>query len=113
LLPLLVLASGLVVVPGGGWLFDFSMGLGFGALALFGGQFLLTARFRRATMPFGIDVLYLFHRWLAVIALGIAVAHYLILRLEYPATLRPASLLEAPLHMSAGRLALLLLAGLV
>ncbi|NNL31471.1 MAG: hypothetical protein HKO77_10630, partial [Gemmatimonadetes bacterium] len=64
--PLLVLASGLGVATGSGWWFDFAMGLGFGSLGILGGQFLLTARFRRATAPFGIDVVYLFHRWLAV-----------------------------------------------
>jgi len=43
-------------------------------------QFALTARFRRATSPFGIDVIYRFHRWMAVGALALACGHYLILR---------------------------------
>lgn len=111
--PLVVLASGLTNLPGSGWWFDFSMGLGFGALALMGGQFLLTARFRRATSPFGIDVVYQFHRWLAVGGLGLLVAHYLILRIRYPATLQPWAPAEAPFYMTAGRIALLLLTALV
>jgi predicted ferric reductase len=45
------------------------MGLGFGALALAGLQFALTARFRRMTHPFGVDIIYLFHRYLAIGAL--------------------------------------------
>jgi len=104
--PLIVLGSGLVSLPGSGWWFDFSMGLGFGALALMGGQFLLTARFRRATAPFGMDVLYVLHRWLAVLGLVLVVAHYLILRFGYPAALAPGSPLDAPLYMSAGRASL-------
>ena len=104
--PLVVLGSGLVVARGAGWWFDFSMGLGFGALALMGGQFLLTARFRRATAPFGMDVLYVLHRWLAVLGLLLVVAHYAILRVAYPRTLEPAWPGSAPFHMTAGRLAL-------
>ncbi|MEX2473054.1 MAG: ferredoxin reductase family protein [Gemmatimonadota bacterium] len=104
--PLVVLGSGLVVARGAGWWFDFSMGLGFGALALMGGQFLLTARFRRATAPFGMDVLYMLHRWLAVVGLLLVVAHYAILRVAYPRTLEPAWPGSAPFHMTAGRLAL-------
>jgi predicted ferric reductase len=113
LMPVLVLATGVGARGGSGWWFDFSMGLGFGALALMGGQFVLTARFRRATAPFGIDVVYVFHRWLAVIGLALVVAHYLVLRARYPATLGSASPLEAPFHMTAGRLALLVFAVLI
>lgn len=111
--PLLVLASGLGTVSGSGRWFDFSMGLGFGALAVMGGQFLLTARFRRATAPFGIDVVYLFHRWLAVGGVGLVLGHYLILRLRYSATLVPWQPGDAPSHMTAGRTSLVLFGLLV
>lgn len=111
--PLLVLASGLGIAAGSGWWFDFAMGLGFGSLGVLGGQFLLTARFRRATAPFGVDVVYLFHRWLAVGGLGLVVAHYAILRVRYPDTLEPWMPPRAPLHMTAGRASLLLLVLLV
>lgn len=111
--PLVVLGSGLVVARGAGWWFDFSMGLGFGALALMGGQFLLTARFRRATAPFGMDVLYMLHRWLAVVGVLLIVAHYAILRVAYPRTLEPAWPASAPFHMTAGRLALAIFVVLV
>ncbi len=111
--PLVVLASGLATPRGSGWWFDFSMGLGFAALGLFGGQFLLTARFRRATAPFGMDVLYLLHRWLAVAALGLVMVHYAVLRTRYPASLGPWLPLDAPIHMTAGRLSLVVFAVLV
>ncbi len=111
--PLVVLGSGLVVARGAGWWFDFSMGLGFGALALMGGQFWLTARFRRATAPFGMDVLYMLHRWLAVVGLLLVVAHYAILRVAYPRTLEPFWPGDAPFHMTAGRVALAIFVVLV
>jgi predicted ferric reductase len=110
--PLFVLLAGPVPPPAGFW-WDFSMALGFAALAMMGVQFLLTARFRRATAPFGIDIIYYFHRYLALGALAIAAAHVLIIRLDNPAALGAASPLEAPAHMTAGRVALVLFALLV
>ncbi|TVQ33537.1 MAG: oxidoreductase, partial [Geminicoccaceae bacterium] len=63
-LPFLVLLGG-ERPDGRGFWWDFSMGLGFGALALLALQFALTARLRWISHPFGIDVLYLFHRVLS------------------------------------------------
>jgi len=110
--PLFVLLVGPVPPPGGFW-WDFSMALGFAALAMMGVQFILTARFRHATMPFGIDIVYYFHRYLAIFALVIAVLHYLIIRIDNPAALGAASPLDAAAHMSAGRVAMVLFVILV
>ena len=93
---------------GRGWAWDFSMALGYAALAMLGLQFALTARFRRATAPFGIDIVYYFHRYLALLALALVLAHYLILRGAYPAALGVADPRGAAAYMSAGRLALAL-----
>jgi predicted ferric reductase len=90
-----------------GWWWDFSMALGYAGLAMLCVQFALTARFRRATAPFGIDIVYRFHRHLALLAVAMLVAHYLILRLHDPAALGPADPRLAPGHMTAGRAALL------
>lgn len=111
--PLLVLSSGLGAPRGSGWWFDFAIALGFGALAVMGGQFLLTARFRRATAPFGIDVIYLFHRWLAAGGVFLVTLHYVILKIGYPATLIPWEPWSAPGYMTAGRASLALFAILV
>src|SRR3990172_4272324 len=100
--PLFVLLLGPVPPPGGFW-WDFAMALGFAALAMMGVQFILTARFRRATMPFGIDIIYYVHRFLAIFALAIAALHYLIIRIDNPAALGTANPLDAPAHMFAGR----------
>ncbi|MDP1717730.1 MAG: ferric reductase-like transmembrane domain-containing protein, partial [Burkholderiales bacterium] len=110
--PLFALLLGPVPPPGGFW-WDFAMALGFAALAMMGVQFILTARFRRATMPFGIDIIYYFHRFLAIFALAIAALHYFIIRFDNPAVLGSANPLDAPAHMSAGRAALALFALLI
>lgn len=89
------------------------MALGYAGLAMLGVQFALTARFRRATAPFGIDIVYYFHRYLAVFALAIVCAHYAIVRLYGPAALGSADPRIAPAYMTAGRLALLLFVAVV
>ena len=107
--PLLVLLIG-PVPPGAGFWWDFSMALGFAGMAMLGVQFALTARFRRAAAPFGIDIIYYFHRYVAVIALTLLLAHFLIIRIANPQALGSLNPLEAPWSMSAGRAALLLFA---
>lgn len=87
--------------------------LGYSALAMFGLQFVLTARFKRATAPFGIDLIYALHRWLAIAALLFVMVHVILLAWRYPAALGSADPLRAPWHMSAGRLALILFAFIV
>jgi len=108
---LLVLAPVLVMligpVSGAGFWWDFAMAIGFSAMAMMGVQFALTARFRRATAPFGIDIIYYFHRFAAVLALLMVFGHALIILVDAPAALLPRNPLHAPWHMTAGRLALL------
>ncbi|MCE2645402.1 MAG: universal stress protein [Burkholderiaceae bacterium] len=110
-LPLFALLPG----HGGGlgFLWDYGLALGYAGLAMLGVQFALTARFRRATAPFGIDIVYYFHRYLAVLGVAVVLGHYAVFRLAYPAALGSAAPAEAPLHMSAGRLALALFALLI
>lgn len=110
--PLLMLLVGPLPKGGGLW-WDFAMGLGFAGLAMMGLQFVLTARFRRLAAPFGIDIIYYFHRWAAVGAFALILAHYSILRGRYPASLGTANPFEAPGHMTAGRVALLAFATLI
>jgi predicted ferric reductase len=91
---------------GAGFAWDFAMALGYAALAMLGVQFALTARFKRATAPFGIDLVYYFHRDLAVAALLILLAHVALVYATVPAMAGSADPRRAPWHMSAGRLAL-------
>jgi predicted ferric reductase len=96
-----------------GFAWDFPMALGYAGLAMLGVQFALTARFRRATAPFGIDIVYYFHRYLAVFALAVVGTHYGLLRLLHPEVLGTADPATAPSYMTAGRIALVLFAVVV
>lgn len=111
LLPLFALLAGPAVGRGFAW--DFSMALGYAGLAMLGMQFALTARFRRATAPFGIDIVYYFHRYLAICALGIVTAHVVLLHVFYPDALGSPDPRTAALHVTFGRIALVLFGGVV
>jgi predicted ferric reductase len=111
-LPLVVLTLG-PSPKGGGYWWDFAMALGFGGLAMMALQSALTARFRRATAPFGIDILYYFHRWAAVVAMTLVLGHYVILRMLYADAIGPVDPRAAAWFMTAGRLALALFAILI
>jgi len=110
--PLLTLLIG-PVPPASGFWWDFSMALGFAGMALLGLQFLLTARFRRASAPFGIDIIYYFHRFLAVIGFVLIMVHFLILWIDYPAALGTSNPMVAPGYMTAGRAAMVLFAVII
>ena len=109
LAPLFVLLMG-PVPEGSGFWWDFSMVLGFTAMAMMGIQFLLTARFRRACAPFGIDIVYFFHRYLALLIITFVFIHYLIIRINYTEALATLNPLQAPWYITAGRIAFVLLA---
>lgn len=110
--PLALLLLGERPRPGGFW-WDFALALGYAALAMMGLQFALTARFKRATAPFGIDLIYYFHRYLASIATALLVVHALILLLRFPAAVGRIDLVNAPIHMSAGWIGLFAFLALV
>jgi predicted ferric reductase len=109
LAPLLILMLG-EVPPGSGYWWDFSMALGFAGMAMMGVQFLLTARFRRASAPFGIDIIYYFHRYLALMAFTLIFLHFLIIRIYNVEALGAINPLQAPWYMTSGRVSLVLLA---
>ena len=76
---------------------EFSVALGYSGLAMMGLQFGLTARFRYVTEPWGEDVIYHFHRQISLIAVGLVVAHPLILFAVQPELLALPNMLDAPL----------------
>ncbi|MFN4184312.1 MAG: ferric reductase-like transmembrane domain-containing protein [Hyphomonas sp.] len=110
--PFLVLMSG-ERAAGSGVLWDFSKGLGFGALSIIGLQFILTARFKSLTHPFGIDIIYLFHRYAAFGALALILAHFGILYIWFEDALGDLNPLTARWELTSGRLALVAFALLV
>jgi predicted ferric reductase len=101
LAPLFALLVGSTQTNAGFW-WDLAIALGFAGTAMMGVQFLLTARFKRAVAPFGIDIIYYFHRYIAVVALSIILAHPIILVSDNPAILGFLNPLRAPWHMTAG-----------
>ncbi|HSH69611.1 MAG TPA: ferric reductase-like transmembrane domain-containing protein, partial [Deferrisomatales bacterium] len=72
--PLFALLIGSAPAGRGFW-WDLHVALGFSGATMMGMMFFLTARFRRAAGPFGMDIIYYFHRWTAVAALGFVAAH--------------------------------------
>ncbi|MDD7971350.1 ferric reductase-like transmembrane domain-containing protein [Roseinatronobacter alkalisoli] len=100
-------------VPSGGPSWDFSMGLGFGALAMVTLQFALTGRLRWITHPFGADIVYLAHRYLSWGALVLMGAHFALLYVFHEPALGQLNPLEARWELTAGRVALVCFAGLV
>lgn len=77
LLPLGLAAIG-APAPRGFWI-EFGVGLGFVALAMFGLQFALTARFRQFAGYFGQDTMLQFHRQAAMVAFAFVLGHVFIL----------------------------------
>jgi len=78
------------------WMTEFSVALGFLALMIFGLQFGLVARFQRVSAPFGMDALIQYHRQIAVVAVGFALTHPILLFIEDPAKLNLLDFLAAP-----------------
>lgn len=83
LVPLVVLLVGPVPAGSGFW-WDFSLALGFAGTAMIGTLFFQTARFRKASAPFGIDIIYYFHRQSSLVAFVFILSHPLIILLVEP-----------------------------
>jgi predicted ferric reductase len=75
---------------------EFSIAIGYAGLAMMGLQFGLTARFRFVTKPWGEDVIYHFHRQISLIAVGLVVAHPIILFITRPELLGLLNSFTAP-----------------
>lgn len=98
---------------GGGFLWDFALILGYAGLAMMGVQFALTARFKRATAPFGIDLIYYFHRFLAAAAFALLLLHVLLLMWRYPDAIGDIDPRIAPSYMTLGWIAFLAFAAIM
>src|SRR5262245_13206184 len=75
---------------------EFSVAIGYAGLAMMGLQFGLTARFRYVTEPWGEDVIYHFHRKISLIAVGLVLAHPIILFVVRPELLALLNSIRAP-----------------
>jgi predicted ferric reductase len=95
LAPLLALLAGSLPPARDFWT-EFSVAIGYAGLAMMGLQFGLTARFRYVTEPWGEDVIYHFHRQISLIAVGLVIAHPLILFAVRPELLVLLNSITAP-----------------
>ena len=110
--PLFVLLIG-PVPPGRGFWREFSVGLGFMGLSMMGLQFFLTGRFRHVTSPYGIDVIYHFHRQISLIAFAFILLHPLIIMISAPEALVFLNPISSPWWINAGVAALVSLTILI
>jgi predicted ferric reductase len=92
---------------------EFSVALGYSGLAMMGLQFGLTARFRYVTEPWGEDVIYHFHRQISLVAVGLVVAHPVILAAVQPELFALSNMREAPLSAYLAILSIFSLIALV
>jgi len=95
LAPLFTLLAGSIPPTRDFWT-EFSVAIGYAGLAMMGLQFGLTARFRYVTDPWGEDVIYHFHRQISLVAVGLVVAHPLILFAVRPELLALLNSIQAP-----------------
>jgi predicted ferric reductase len=95
LAPLFALLAGSMPPARDFWT-EFSVAIGYAGLAIMGLQFGLTARFRYVTEPWGEDVIYHFHRQISLIAVGLVIAHPIILFVVRPELLVLLNSITAP-----------------
>jgi len=95
LAPLFALLAGTLPPTRDFWT-EFSVAIGYSGLALMGLQFGLTARFRHVTEPWGEDVIYHFHRQISLIAVGLVIAHPIILFVVRPELVALLNSIQAP-----------------
>jgi predicted ferric reductase len=67
---------------------ELSVALGFVGLTQIGLQFLLIARFKRMTAPYGIDIILRYHRQIALVAVGAILLHPVIIVVDDPSRLK-------------------------
>ena len=105
LAPLFALLTG-AMPPARSFWTEFAVAIGYTGRAMMGLQFGLTARFRFVTAPWGEDVIYHFHRQVSLIAVGLVVAHPLIIFAAQPELLARPDNGEVPLGAVAAVLSI-------
>jgi predicted ferric reductase len=105
LLPVWLMLAAPVPAKAGFW-WDAGIALGFSALIMLVMQFFITSRLRKPAAPYGMDVIYFFHRWLAYALLVVALAHPLFLTIANPAIVTEFSLRSLSWAVITGMLAL-------
>ena len=99
--------------PGRGVWVNLSVGLGFLGLSLMGLQFVLAARFVRATQTFGIDVILQVHRQITALITVCILAHPVVLFVWDQRYLALLNVIEAPLRAKLAVASVVLLLALI
>lgn len=92
---------------------ELSVSFGFIGLAMMALQFALTTRFKWLKAPYGADIVYHFHRQISFVALGLILAHPLLLFIFSPDTLALLLIWSAPWRARAAIAAVLALLAVV
>ena len=92
---------------------ELSVSFGFIGLAMMALQFALTTRFKWLKAPYGADIVYHFHRQISFVALGLILAHPLLLFIFSPDTLALLLIWSAPWRARAAVVAVLSLLAVV
>jgi predicted ferric reductase len=101
LVPLFVLIVGPAPAGSGFW-WDLSAAFGFAGAAMMAVMFILTARFKKVAAPYGVDLVYYFHRQIAMVALLFILAHPLCLLWTDPRLITFVRPSASPYHLDAG-----------
>ncbi|MDX6562685.1 MAG: hypothetical protein QOD65_2499 [Gaiellales bacterium] len=92
---------------------DVSAALGFGAFTILALQFVLPARARAFTAPFGVDVLVRFHKQVGSAMVVLVLAHVVMLLVDDPSKLHLFVPVAAPWRAEAGLSSVLALGGIL
>ncbi len=107
----------LMLVPptpsGRGFWLEFAVALGFVGLTQIAVQFVLIARFKRVTAPYGIDIILRYHRQIAMVAVAAVLAHPIIIAIDNPARLKLFNPFGGNWASRCGWLSILSLIGIV
>jgi predicted ferric reductase len=87
---------------GSGFWWDFSAACGFVSATIIATMFVLTARFKQASAPFGIDLIYYVHRLIALVATGFLLMHPIALLIADPRIVFFVRPNASPYHLEAG-----------
>lgn len=85
------------------------MVLGFATASMMAIMFFLTARFKRAALPFGVDIIYYFHKQISLLLSFFILAHPLILFVNEPVTMEMLKPNLLNRYMAAGLVSFVLI----
>jgi predicted ferric reductase len=107
----------LMLVPpvptGRTFLVELSVALGFVGLTQIAIQFVLIARFKQVTAPYGIDIILQYHKKIALVAVGLILVHPILLLIEHPARIMLFNPLRGTMASQLGLLSLAALLAIV